>query len=246
MVYNRRDQIGHWVKKDQQIYRPCHHACCRGYRAHPSNWPLIPASHALRRAGDEQIMSHYQKVGADTSPQARGVELQLLNEMERRDRAALREREKRREKERHREAVASNRGARRMEVEAERERIRVESETATRGYLVNAKGRARGIDPEEILTGREAVFRRYASDEAKDYFAARPRPTAAYFRGRDTRVAERAGRLAMKHGVYTSYSHGCRCGPCRAAWAAWSRAYRRARAYRTGEKILHGRFTARP
>jgi hypothetical protein len=58
--------------------------------------------------------------------------------------------------------------------------------------MVNKKGRALGINPDEILTGREAVFRRYASDEAREYFAVNPRPTAAYFRGKDTRVADRA------------------------------------------------------
>lgn len=188
MAYNRRDQIGHWVKKDQQILRPCHHACCRGYRAHPDNWPLIPASRALRRATDEQITRHYGKVGADESAEARGVELQLINEMERRDRIATRDLERR---ERRREAVASNRAARRMEVESERERVRVEAEAATQGYMVNRAGRARGINPEEILTGREAVFQRYASDEARDYFRNRPRPTAQYFRGRDTRMVDR-------------------------------------------------------
>lgn len=188
MVYNRRDQIGHWVRKDQQIYRPCKHACCRGYRAHPSNWPIIPASHALRRATDDQLERHYRKVGADPSAQARGVELQIINEMERRDRADMR----RQEKERRRVAVANAKAGRRMEVESERERIRVESEAATLGYMVNAAGVRRGINPEEILTGRESVFRRYASDEAREYFASHPRPTAAYFRGRDTRVVERA------------------------------------------------------
>jgi hypothetical protein len=109
--------------------------------------------------------------------------------MERRDRADT----KRREKERYRDALAGNRAAKRMEIESERERIRVDAETATNGYLVNATGRARGINPEEILTGRQAVFNRYASDEARDYFTAQPRPTAAYFRGKDTRHVERAG-----------------------------------------------------
>ncbi len=188
MAYNRRDQIGHWVRPEQPVHRKCTHACCRGYRAHPDNWPVIPASRQLRRASDEQLARHYAKVTGDDSAQARGAELQIIHEMERRDRADA----KRTEKERHKAAVAAGRAGRRMELEAERERIRVESEAATRGYLVNAKGRARGIDPEEILTGREAVFRRYASDEAKEYFASRPRPTAAYFRGADTRVAERA------------------------------------------------------
>jgi hypothetical protein len=189
MPYDRRDQIGHWVKRDEQILRPCHHACCRGYRAHPHNWPLIPASYALRRASDEQLASHYHKVSAaENDPKARAVELQIINEFERRDR---RER-KQREKEQYREAVRANRAVRRTESDVETERIRVESEAATRGYLVNAKGRARGINPDEILTGREAVFRRYASDEAREYFAVNPRPTAAYFRGRDTRISERA------------------------------------------------------
>jgi len=188
-MYNRRDQIGHWVTKDQQILRPCRHACCRGYRAHPSNWPIIPASRALRRASDEQLAQRYDKLASEENdPKARGGELQILHEFERRDRAAA----KRREKERHREAVRTNRAIRRSEAEVETERIRVQSEAATRGYLVNAKGRARGINPDEILTGREAVFRRYASDEAKEYFASTPRPTAAYFRGRDTRYVERA------------------------------------------------------
>ena len=191
-MYNRRDQIGHWVRRDQQILRPCHHACCRGYRAHPSNWPLIPASRALRRATDDELARHYKKVGTDESPQARGVELQIINEFERRDRADMKRRAREQERERHREAVAGARAGRRMEIESETERIRVESEAATIGYMVNAKGRARGINSEEILTGREAVFRRYASDEAKEYFASHPRPTAAYFRGRDTRVVERA------------------------------------------------------
>ncbi len=192
MTYNRRDRIGHWVRTEQPANRKCTHACCRGYREHPDNWPLIPASRTLRLASDERLARHYDKVSADNDPRARRAELQILHEFERRDRAET----ARIERERHRQAVAANRAAdraaRSQEVEAERERIRVRSEAATRGYLVNAKGRARGIDPDEILTGREAVFRRYASDEAREYFAVNPRPTAAYFRGQDTRVSERA------------------------------------------------------
>ena len=186
-VYNRRDRIGHWVRKQQPAQRHCTHACCRGYREHPDNWPIIPASRQLRGASDEKLAAHYRKVSADESPQARAAELQIINEMERRDRAEV----KRLEKESSREARAAFRAAHRMAIESERERIRVDAEAQTRGYLVNAKGRARGINPDEILTGREAVFQRYASDEARDYFRANPRPTAAYFRGRDTRMTER-------------------------------------------------------
>jgi hypothetical protein len=191
--YNRRDQIGHWVNKEQPVYRPCRHACCRGYRAHPSNWPVIPARAAYRTATDDQLAAHYQKlVAVENDPKARGGELQILAEFERRDRREMRRREREAVRERRREAVANNRAARRTEAEVERERIRVQAEAATQGYLVNRKGRSLGINPDEILTGREAVFQRYASDEAREYFRSNPRPTAAYFRGKDTRVAERA------------------------------------------------------
>jgi hypothetical protein len=79
-----------------------------------------------------------------------------------------------------------------MAREADAERIRREVEAETLGYLVNAQGRARGISDAEILTGREAVFHRYATDEAKEYFRTHNRPTGAYLRyGRDTRVHER-------------------------------------------------------
>lgn len=191
--YNRRDQIGHWVTKQQPVYRPCTHACCRGYRAHPSNWPIIPAKMAYRTATDDQLAAHYTKLTAvENDPKARGGELQILAEFERRDRREMRRRERKQVRERRREAIASNRAVRRTEAEVERERIRVQAEAATQGYLVNRKGRNLGIDPDEILTGREAVFQRYASDEARDYFRVNPRPTAAYFRGKDTRVTDRA------------------------------------------------------
>lgn len=138
-MYNRRDQIGHWVRKDQQIYRPCKHACCRGYRAHPSNWPIIPASHALRRASDDQLAKHYGKVSADPSRQARAVELQIIHEFERRDRAET----KRREKEQHRQAVAANKSIRRTEREGHAVR--------GAGYRAEAQA-ARGR--REVITAR--------------------------------------------------------------------------------------------
>ena len=81
-----------------------------------------------------------------------------------------------------------NRAVRRMERDAEEHRIELEAEEYTKGYLVNATGRARGISDSEILTGRESVFIRYATPEAKAYFAEHPRPTGRYFQGKDTRV----------------------------------------------------------
>ena len=191
MPWFRRDQIGHFIRRDQPAHRHCTHACCRGYREHPDNWPVIPENKRLRAASDEQLAKHFRKVTDNPDPQARRAELQIINELERRDRAELRQRERAELKARRKESIAANRAATRAEREAETERIRIEAESVTRGYLVNAKGRARGIDNEEILTGRMAVFQRYASDEARDYFASNPRPTAAYFRGANTRMVER-------------------------------------------------------
>jgi hypothetical protein len=148
---------------------------------------------AYRTATDDQLARHYARVSAiENDKQARGAELQIIAEFERRDRRDQRRREREAEQARRREARASAQAVKRTEAEVERERIRVDAEAATRGNLVNKRGRALGINPDEILTGRQAVFARYASDEAKDYFSSVPRPTAAYFRGRDTRYVERA------------------------------------------------------
>lgn len=192
MVYNRRDLIGHWIRREQRTQQPCTHACCRGYRVHPRNYPVILPSRTLRRARDEDLQTHFRRVSDDPSPKARAAEMQILYEMERRDRAAEQVRERAERREQAGRAKQAARAAQRQEREAEAHRIRLEAEARTQGYLVTAQGRARGISDEEILTGREAVFFRYATPEAREYFASNPRPTAAYFRGKDTRAVERA------------------------------------------------------
>jgi len=192
MAYNRRDLIGHWIRKEQQTRRPCTHACCRGYREHPANYPVILPDRTLRRARDDDLQAHFRTLSDDPSAKARVGEARILWEMERRDRAEAERAGRAARREQSAQARQQARGAARMEREAEAQRIRLEAEAATQGYLVTPLGRARGIADEEILTGREAVFWRYATDEAKEYFTRNPRPTAAYFRGRDTRATERA------------------------------------------------------
>ena len=178
----RRDLIGHFIRNQQPQQQPCTHACCRGYRVHPDNYPVVPPKRLLRRASDDDLAAHFRKVSSDPSPQARWAENQMLAEMQRRDDAERRERLRK-------ETAAGTRAAIRMERESEAERIRAEAEARTSGYLVTAQGRARGISDAEILTGREDVFIRYATPEAKAFFAENPRPTAAYLRsGRDTRI----------------------------------------------------------
>lgn len=192
MPYNRRDLIGHWIRREQQTQRPCTHACCRGYREHPRNYPVILPDRTLRRARDEDLQTHFRRLSDEPGPRARVGEARILYEMERRDRAAERRADRAARRRQAARARMTARGAARMEREAEAERMRVQAEAATQGYLVTAQGRARGISDTELVTGREAVFWRYATDEAKEYFTVHPRPTAAYFRGRDTRAVERA------------------------------------------------------
>jgi hypothetical protein len=188
----RRDLIGHFIRNQQRTQQPCTHACCRGYRVHPANYPVILPDRTLHRASDDDLAQHFRRVSAGTTPGDRRAELQILHEMERRDRIEQQRRDRAaaaqaRQRE-HRAAVASAQAARRMERDAEAQRIKMDAEEYTKGYLVTAQGRARGIADEEILTGRQEVFLRYATPEAKAYFADHPRPTAAYFRGRDTRI----------------------------------------------------------
>lgn len=180
MAYNRRDYLQHWVRKDEAANRPCQHACCRGYRQHPENLPLVVESRRLRRYSDDELVARFTKVSrAPESPQSRRAEAQILAELQRRDDA---------ERRRNDRAAAS--AAQRFEREQEAERIKLDAEARTQGYLVTREGQARGITDAEILTGREATFIRYATPEAKAYFAENPRPTGAYLRrGADTRVA---------------------------------------------------------
>lgn len=181
MAYSVRDILGHFVKPRSAKGKMCPHACCRNKRVHPENMPVILPNKLLRRASDEDLAEHYRRLGhGHTAKDERG-RAQVLHEMERRDNEA-----------RRREAIENTRAAQRQEREAAVEDVFVRAEAATAGNLVNVKGRARGIDPRRLITGREADFRRYASDEALEYFATHHRPTAASFRGADTRVAPKA------------------------------------------------------
>jgi len=114
--YNIRDLIGHWVAPRSARGKMCPHACCRGYRVHPGNYPVILPDRLLRRASDFDLADHYDKGTRGHTAADRRAELQIIHEMERRDRAA---------------------------------------------------------------------------EEARNYFLDHPRPTAAYFRGQDTRATGR-------------------------------------------------------
>lgn len=59
MPYDRRDLIGHWVRKSQQTQRMCGHACCRNRRVHGANMPVILPNRLLRRASDDDLADHF-------------------------------------------------------------------------------------------------------------------------------------------------------------------------------------------
>jgi hypothetical protein len=178
--YSIRDLIGHFVAPRSAQGKMCPHACCRNKRVHPDNMPVILPSRLLRRASDDDLAAHYQRVQGESYREER-ARAQVLHEMQRRDDEAV---------------ATDNRAAARYSRQLEQaeavEASYIAAENATRGNMLNRKGRARDINPRALITGREADFRRYASDELAEYYSAHHRPTAASFRGADTRVAPRA------------------------------------------------------
>jgi hypothetical protein len=173
VTYNRRDLIGHWIRKAQPTQRMCTHACCRGYRVHPKNYPVILPNPLLRKASEDDLAYHYEHAGSDKA------RAQVLHELDRRDRADTARHERHQE---HQRRVFARRVAKQEEVD----RIFNDAEAHTRGYMLNAAGREAGISERSLFTGPESRVRRYGSEELKNYFAANPRPTGAYFRGQDT------------------------------------------------------------
>lgn len=179
MTYNRRDLIGHWVTKQARTQQMCQHACCRGYRVHPQNYPVVLPNPLLHRASEDDLAWHYEHAGSDKA------RAQVLHELDRRDR---------RDKARHERKQEAQRRifARRVERQEEVERIFSEAEAATNGYMLNRAGQAKydagELSERDLFTGPESRVRRYGSDELKAYFEAHPRPTGAHFAGKDTRL----------------------------------------------------------
>jgi hypothetical protein len=176
MAYNVRDLLGHYVAPRSAAGKMCPHACCRNKRVHPENMPVILPNKLLRRASDDDLAAHYDRI-QDDSPKDQRARAQVLHEFERRDNEA-----------RARKGREAAKFSRQLEQAEAVEQSYTDAEEATRGNMVNKKGQARGISPRLLITGREAEFRRYASPELLEYYETHHRPTAAMFRGEDTRV----------------------------------------------------------
>lgn len=175
--YDRRDLFKHWIRREQQPNRPCTHACCRGYRPHPEHYPVVMPARYLRNASEADLAEHYGRC-PEGRPACRD---QVLAELHRRDQLD----ERREARRRARTARWSDRRALR---ETEQERIYLEADAATKGNMLNRRGREAGIDERTLFRGPESRVRKYGSEELLNYFEENPRPTEAYFRGEDTRV----------------------------------------------------------
>jgi hypothetical protein len=97
--------------------------------------PVILPSKLLHRASDEDLAAHYDRVQGDSRKDER-ARAQVLHEMERRD--ALAEGKKAREHAKFSRQLGQADAA---------EASYVPAEAATRGNMVNAKGRAWGNQP---------------------------------------------------------------------------------------------------
>jgi len=186
--YNKRDMIGHWVAPASAQGKMCPHACCRNRRVHPANMPVILPNKLLRRASDDDLAEHFKRTTHNQRAQA-----QVLHEMDRRDQAEAR---------RHDAALERKRRlfSRRIERAEEVDRLWLAAEDATRGNMLNAAGRRADIDERSLFTGPESRARRYASEELLNHWQSHPRPTAAYFAGKDTTLGPQytaARRRAM-------------------------------------------------
>ncbi|HMD25235.1 MAG TPA: hypothetical protein VKH61_14135 [Streptosporangiaceae bacterium] len=182
--YNVRDTLGHYVRPKSARGDLCPHSCCQGKRRHPARLPAYIPPKMLKQASDNQLAEHYSEHG--DCPKCRR---QIEREMDRRDLAEARQR------------GARSRATERGETV---EHHYVTAERETRGSMVNRKGQAAGVDPRSLFTGSEERARRYASDELLEHWQTTGRPTAAMFRGEDTRVQPRATAWKRKpRGVRT-------------------------------------------
>jgi hypothetical protein len=177
----RRDLIGHFIRHRQREQQPCTHACCRGYRVHPDNYPIVPPNRLLRHASDDDLAAHWDRAEQYSLADRERARAQVLYELNRRDLAKER-----------REATEERRRARWWSRQAERQeeinRLWMEAEAGTKGNMLNRRGKEAGIDERTLFRGPETRARKYASEELLNWWDTHPRPTEAYFRGEESRL----------------------------------------------------------
>jgi hypothetical protein len=142
--------------------------------------PVILPNRLLRRASDEDLAQHYSDVSGKDTPEAEAAQYQVMYEMERRDQVTER-REQAQERRRHRYT------ARKIERDELVEYYYLRAEQATKGNMLNARGRASGINERTLFRGPSRRAYKYASEELLNHWREVERPTEAMLQGQDTR-----------------------------------------------------------
>lgn len=189
--YNIRDLLGHWVKLPPRSRENgmCPHPCCRGRRPHPDRFPLMLPAGVLHSASVAELEAHLGKESVGKSGRAVS---QVVRELDRRERRAE-----------HRESRRAARGRRDEEYRLYLESEWVAAESATRGNMLNKRGRARGIDPRSLWTASDATRARYASEELRLYWNDHRIVTKSEFHGERGELAGgRRRRESRLYGVY--------------------------------------------
>jgi hypothetical protein len=191
MGYNIRDLLGHFVKLPPKSNEDgmCPHACCKGKRRHPDNWPVMLSRETLRSASDEDLIQHFSKPKVGRNGAA---VVQVTRELERRERAA--------------EARERARGRRADKGEQYRlylENQWVQAENDLRGNLVNKRGRAKGIDGRSLWTANDRTRAAYASEELRQWWDQHPIVSAREFQTEaEHHRGARRRRESRLYGVY--------------------------------------------
>lgn len=174
--YNVRDLIGHFVKPRSAAQKMCPHPCCRNKRVHPDNFPVILPDKLLRRVSDADLEKQLDRRMNNDRARA-----QVIHEIERRETAA-------RQRAHSARRAADRRRSRVLECQENLEGWWI-SAAATRGHMLNKKGRARGVSERSLLSDERQLIR-YGSPELLNYVHAHPPPTR---RRASTRAASRLG-----------------------------------------------------
>lgn len=187
VYYNVRDRQGHWVTPPTAANRACPHRCCQGRRSHPEHLPVRLDRQVLRGMGADELERELASYMHFYDERTEGT-LQIAAEIDRRNlserRAVAR-----------RQRAADKRRAAEEEYRDEVYRQWLRAENETKGYMLNARGRAAGINERSLFTGPESRVKAYASPELFEFFESNPRPTrASWFGSARSRRAHLAGR----------------------------------------------------
>ena len=192
--YALRDQMGHYVQRNDAAERPCHHRCCQGRRVHPKGLPVKLDRRYLRSLTGPELEEELSEYVNFIDTHEEGFH-QVVAEIDRRDqmeKTAAARKMRARERRQQREA----------EYKDEVYRQWLQAEAQTNGYMLNKAGKAADIDERSLFTGPQSRVAKYASRELRDYFDQHGRPTrVSWYGSAYARRAHYAGQRAGASGA---------------------------------------------